>query len=203
MKNLSFWVQSLDNQSPDIIISNREKLYDEKLRQQLVSEIYEVPAKNRENLLSEPSVTVRYNNSEFVIEAIPIEKDQANRLAPIVIYGKWPEKLSSDWIEAVCTEIENVVSEQIQRTLNRSTLEAIRNWLTNTLEVKKKKILPKEMISLIIGLLTPLLVFLLIHSQNLKLTAIQVGCLIALNNLLIISVQTLTTSQSQIKIKLK
>lgn len=45
MNNLLFWVQSLDNESPDVIIRNRKELSDDKLKEQLVSEIYEISAK--------------------------------------------------------------------------------------------------------------------------------------------------------------
>jgi hypothetical protein len=138
MKNLSFWAQSLDNQSPDIIFKDGEELSDDKLRQKLVSEIYEIPKNNIEVLSANSAVTVRYSYPKFVIEAIPTEKDQVNRLAPIVIYGILPDNLSEIWIKEVCTGIEDFVSNRLKRTLDNSALVAIHDWLSETLEKKKK-----------------------------------------------------------------
>jgi hypothetical protein len=138
MKNLSFWAQSLDNQSPDIIFKDGEELSDDKLRQKLVSEIYEIPKNNIEVLSADSAVTVRYSYPKFVIEAIPTEKDQVNRLAPIVIYGILPDNLSEIWIKEVCTGIEDFVSSRLKRTLDNSALVAIHDWLSEILEKKKK-----------------------------------------------------------------
>lgn len=194
MKNLSFWAQSLDNQSPDILVKDGEELSDDKLRQELVSEIYAVTTKKE---ISPPgsSVTVRYSDPKFVIEAIPTEKDEVNRIAPIVIYGELRDDFSLEWIEEACDEIEKVVSDKIKRTLHHSTLEAIRNWLTQTLEKKKKVDLQNQIISLFIGFIAPLLVGWLIQSRDLQLTTLQVAGLIALNNLLVMSFHTFVTSK--------
>lgn len=137
MKKLSFWAQSLDNQSPDILVKYGEELSNDKLRQELVSEINEVTTK-KEISPSDSSVTIRYSDPKFVIEAIPTEKDQVNRIAPIVIYGELRDDFSLEWIEEACDEIKKVVSDKIKRTLHNSTLEAIRNWLTETLEKKRR-----------------------------------------------------------------
>jgi len=137
MKDLSFWAQSLDNRSPDVIFRDGEELSDDESRQKLVSEIYEVPKSDIEALLADSSVTVRYSDPRFVIEAIPTEKDQVNRLAPIVIYGVLPNDWSELWIKDVRDEIENFVSSRLKRTLDSSALVAIQNWLNETLKKKK------------------------------------------------------------------
>jgi len=149
MNNLLFWVQSLDNESPDVIIRNRKELSDDKLKQQLVLEIYEIPAKKIEISLYGPSVTVRHSDPKFVMEVIPIEKDESNRLAPIVIYGEFPEECPANWVKDVCTEIQEVISNQIKRTLQNGTLESIEKWLNDKLEEKKKsRCSSKETLSL-------------------------------------------------------
>ena len=112
MKDLSFWAQSLDNQSPDVIFKDGEELSDDELRQRLVSEIYEVPKSNIEVLTIDSSVSVRYSYPKFVIEAVPTEKDQVNRLAPIVIYGVLPNDWSEIWSKDVCSEIEKFCLKQ-------------------------------------------------------------------------------------------
>lgn len=138
MKNLSFWAQSLDNKSPDVIFKDGEELSDDELRQKLVSEIYEVPKSNINALTIDSSVRVRrYSYPKFVIEAIPTEKDQVNRLAPVIIYGILPNDWSETWIKDVCSEIENFVSSRLKRTLDSSALIAIQNWLNETLKKKK------------------------------------------------------------------
>jgi hypothetical protein len=136
MKDLSFWAQSLDNQAPDMIFKNGEELFNDELRQKLVSEIYEVPKSSIEVLSADSSVTVRYSDPKFVIEAIPSEKDQVNRLAPIVIYGVLPDDWSENWTKAVCSEIEDFVSSKLNRTLDGRALAAIQNWLNETLKKK-------------------------------------------------------------------
>lgn len=134
MKDLSFWAQSLDNQSPDVIFKDGEELSDDELRQKLVSEIYEVPKSNIKVLPAASSVTVRYSYPKFVIEAVPTEKDQVNRLAPIVIYGVLPNDGSEIWIKDVCSEIESFISSKLKRTLDSSALIAIQNWLDEALK---------------------------------------------------------------------
>jgi hypothetical protein len=137
MKDLSFWAQSLDNQSPDVIFKDGEELSDDELRQKLVSEIYEVPKNNIEVLPADSVVTVRYSYPKFVIEAIPTEKDRVNRLAPIIIYGVLPNDWSEVWSKDVRNAIENFVSSRLKRTLDSSALIAIQNWLNETLKKKK------------------------------------------------------------------
>lgn len=136
MKDLCFWAQSLDNQSPDVIFKGGEELSDDELRQKLVSEIYEVPKSNIQILTTDSSVTVRCSYLKFVIEAIPTEKDQVNRLAPIIIYGVLPNDWSEVWVKDICSEIENFVSSKLNRTLDGSALVAIQNWLNETLKKK-------------------------------------------------------------------
>jgi len=139
MKDLYFWAQSLDNQAPDVIFKNGEKLSDDKSRQQLVSEIYEIPRSNIEVLHAHAAVTIRYNYSKFVIEAIPIEKDTVKRLAPIVIYGELPKNFSQAWIESVGSDIHNFVSTKLDRNLDESALEAIKNGLAEILNNKDRR----------------------------------------------------------------
>lgn len=136
MKDLSFWAQSLDNQAPDVIFKDGEELFDDELRQKLVSEIYEFPKSDSEVVSADSAVTIRYSYPKFIIEAIPTEKDQANRLAPIVIYGVLPDDFSELWIKDVRNEIESFVSETLKRTLDNSALVAIQDWLSETLKKK-------------------------------------------------------------------
>ena len=204
MKNLSFWAQSLDNQAPDIIINDRQVLSDDESRQKIVSEIYKLPTKDIKISSYDSSVTVRYSHPRFVIEVIPAEKDRVNRLAPIIIYGQFPKECPSDWVNNVCNEIKEVVSNQIKRTLQDGTLESIRDWLIKTLEAKKKRVqLVNQIISLTIGLIFPLLVSWLMQKYGVKLTTLQIGGLIALNNLLVMSLQIFLSNPNQSKLNLK
>jgi hypothetical protein len=137
-KNLSFWAQSLDNKSPDIIFSNEKELEDES-RQKLVSEIYAVPKNKIETLSPKSSVNIRYGDQKFVMEVIPTEKDQLNRLAPVVVYGQFvdpdeKEGVDDEWITNVCNAISCFVSAQIKRTLDDMTLASIRSVLKETLK---------------------------------------------------------------------
>jgi hypothetical protein len=204
MNNLLFWVQSLDNESPDVIIRNRKELSDDKLKQQLVLEIYEIPAKKIEISLHGPSVTVRHSDPKFVMEVIPVEKDESNRLAPIVIYGKFPEECPANWVKDVCTEIQEVISNQIKRTLQNGTLESIEKWLNDKLEEKKKQVqFQRNLITLSTSLFVPLALSWLIQFQGWQLTPLQIGGLIGLNNLLVISLQIFLINPNQSKFNLK
>jgi hypothetical protein len=139
MTDLYFWAQSLDNQAPDVIFKNGKALSDDESRQKLVSEIYEIPRSNIEVLHTHAAVTIRYNSSKFVIEAIPLEKDTVKRLAPIVIYGELPKNFSQPWIDSVGSDIHNFVSTKLDRNLDKSALEAIKNGLSKILNNKDRR----------------------------------------------------------------
>ncbi|MEG4345083.1 hypothetical protein QUB70_17675 [Microcoleus sp. A003_D6] len=137
MTDLYFWGQSLDNQARDVIFKNGKELSDDESRQQLVSEIYEFPKSDSEVVSADSAVTIRYSYSKFVIEAIPTEKDELKRLAPIVIYGVLPDGvLEASWVDKVYEEINNFVSNTLNRNLNHSTLATIKGGLS---EILKKK----------------------------------------------------------------
>lgn len=139
MTDLSFWAQSLDNQSPDIIFQNGQELSDDELRRKLVSEIYEVPRNNVEVSPTDSSIAIRYSHTKFVIEAIPEEKDQANRLAPVIIYGELPDEWDNwngQWAKEVCHEIKKFVSIELRRTLDSGVLRDIEDGLD---KIAKKK----------------------------------------------------------------
>jgi hypothetical protein len=136
MTDLYFWAQSLDNQAPDVIFKNGVELSDDESRQKLVSEIYEIPKSNIDVLPAGAGITIRYSYSKFVIEAIPTQKDEINRLAPIVIYGVLPNDFSEDWAEGVRNDIQNIVSNKLNRTLDDSVLKAIRDELSEILKYK-------------------------------------------------------------------
>lgn len=174
MKNLSFWAQSLDNKSPDIIFSNGQELHDDESRQKLVSEIYAVPKNKIETLSPKSSVNIRYGDQNFVMEVIPTEKDQLNRLAPVVVYGQFVDPLDDKewiddekWIKNVCDEISVFVSDRIQRTLDDVTLESIRSVLKETLKKKREDLQKHNLLFLITGFLTHLLKWLKIIANRL------------------------------------
>jgi hypothetical protein len=151
MKDLSFWAQSLDNQSPDIIFSDGKELSDDESRQNLVSEIYEIPKNNLKTLPASSGVTIRYFYPKFVIEVIPTERDQVHRLAPVIIYGILPENCSGTWIGEVCNEIEEFILKRLQRTLDQGVLTAIQDSLNEA--IKKKIDLRSNLLSIITHLL--------------------------------------------------
>jgi len=134
MTDLYFWAQSLDNQAPDVIFKNGKALSDDESRQKLVSEIYEVPKSNIEVLPADAAVTIRYSYPKFVIEAIPIEKDHLDRLAPIIIYAELPNKIPENWVESVHSDIQNLVSTKLERNLDESALIAIKKGLSKILK---------------------------------------------------------------------
>jgi hypothetical protein len=136
-EHLSFWVQSLDNKSPDIIIKGGTHLCDDKSRQELISEIYRIPKNNKTKIKLHPSpaITLYSSRQKFVIEAVPSEKDQSNRLAPIIIYGVLPNVLPETWAKDVHVVIKAAVSDDLKRTLDDDAFNDIETLLN---ELKKK-----------------------------------------------------------------
>ena len=200
MKNLFFWAQSLDNKAPDLIFRDNEQLTDNSERQQIVSKIYEVSGKKLEFSSPNSEVTIRFSDPKFVIETLPIEKDQANRLAPIVIYGELPEEFSSNWIERSCSEIREVVAHKLNRTLNEDALTKIQEWFTRVLEEKKKKVeIQTHGIVCISTSLALLLVGWILQTQGIQPTLLEVTCLIALNNFVIMSLHIFLLNSSRRK----
>ncbi len=191
MKNLFFWAQSLDNKAPDLIWEDSEELSDQLRRQQVISEIYEVRGRKTKLPSATSEITVRFSDPKFVVEALPTEKDQANRSAPIVIYGELPEELSNEWIESSCTKISEIVSDKLNRTLSKDAVTAIQGWFTEILEEKKKKVeVQQQTISLVTVFFAPLLIGWLLQTKEIQLSLLQMAGLIALNNLLVMSLQT-------------
>ncbi|MFB2878341.1 hypothetical protein [Floridanema aerugineum] len=190
MKSLFFWAQSLDNKAPDLIFKDNEQLTDNSERQQIVSKIYEVSGKKLEFSSPNSEVTIRFSDPKFVIETLPIEKDQANRLAPIVIYGELPEEFSPDWIERSCSEIREVVAHKLNRTLNRDAVTKIQEWFKSVLEAKKKKVdIQTQGIVWMGATVAIFLVGWILQAQGIQLTLLVVTGLIALNNLLVMTLQ--------------
>ena len=150
MKELYLLAQSLDNQSSDVIVKfnvnvkpdDQVLLADgdlsEEDRSGVVSNIYKVSGK-KQNLGQE--VSIRSRGEEFVIEAIPDEKDEINRLAPVVIYGKLDrESLTEDiddWTKRISERIKEEVKSKLDRTLSQEAIETIKKGLQNVLEKKK------------------------------------------------------------------
>ncbi|QJB27872.1 hypothetical protein H4N54_17875 [Limnospira fusiformis KN01] len=191
MKKLFFWAQSLDNKAPDLIWEDSEELSDQLLRQQVISEIYEVPGRKTTLPSATSEITVRFSDPKFVVEALPTEKDQANRSAPIVIYGELPKELSNEWIESSCTKISDIVSDKLNRTLSKDAVTAIQGWFIEILEAKKKKVeVQQQTISLVTVFFAPLLIGWLLQTKEIQPSLLQMAGLIALNNLLVMSLQT-------------
>jgi hypothetical protein len=192
MKNLLvFWAQSLDNKAPDLIWEDSEELSDQLRRQQVISEIYEVRGRKTTLPSATSEITVRFSDPKFVVEALPTEKDQANRSAPIVIYGELPKELSNEWIESSCTKISDIVSDKLNRTLSKDAVTVIQGWFTEILEEKKKKVeVQQQTISLVTVFFAPLLIGWLLQTKEIQPSLLQMAGLIALNNLLVMSLQT-------------
>ena len=189
MKNLFFWAQSLDNQAPDLIFKDREELTDDFIRRQIVAEIYEVPGekiKLTSGNSESSEVTIRFTDPKFVIEAVPLEKDEANRLAPVVIYGELPEELSSDWVEGSCTKIREVLAHKLNRNLNADTVTTIKEWFTSALEEKKKKAeVQEQLIDFGTVFVIPLIVVSVLQYKGIQLDPLQIGVLMTANNYLV------------------
>jgi hypothetical protein len=107
-----------------------------------------------------------------------------------VIYGELPEEFSPDWIERSCSEIREVVAHKLNRTLNRDAVTKIQEWFNSVLEAKKKKVdIQTQGIVWMGATVAIFLVGWILQAQGIQLTLLVVTGLIALNNLLVMTLQ--------------
>lgn len=143
-RELCHWAQQIKSTNPDIIYKGKIELNpvkDKQERETILSAIDEVvlPKKNKVGINIEyKGVKIYYNTKSFVVTSIPIERDNYERLSPILSYGYFPEKyLSKDWIETVSKEIKNFALS-IDRTFSNETLLTIKDALIQAEERKVK-----------------------------------------------------------------
>ncbi|CAD5966199.1 hypothetical protein PCC7805_03517 [Planktothrix agardhii] len=158
---ISFLAQSLDNESPNSITLDGKIILpsEEEKREEILSGIYDI-ASEKTKIKSVSGVTMYCKASRFVFEVIPLDKDIADRLSPIIILGDFPKEQFSDvWVNDVCDQLVKFASEVLGRTISDSILDIVKEWLSSEMfGFKKKQERREELITLILMTLLPLLV---------------------------------------------
>jgi hypothetical protein len=155
---ISFLAQSLDNESPNSITQDGKIILpsEEEKRERILSDIYDIVSE-KTKIKSLSGVTMYGKASRFVFEVIPLDKDIAGRLSPIVILGDFPKEQSSDiWVNDVCNQLVKFASEVLGRTISDSILYTVKEWLLE--EFKKKQERREELLALVLMTLLPLIV---------------------------------------------
>jgi hypothetical protein len=180
---IAFWAQSLDNESPNSITLDGKALSpsEEKTRQEIISDIYNI-ASEKTKIKSLSDVTMYSKASKFVFEVIPLEKDVAERLSPIIVLGDFPDKTETldVWVNNVCDQLSKFTSEVVGRTLSDTTLATFKEWLTSeTLGSKKKQQQSQEAITLLILTLLPLIVGWVLQMKLSQLPLIKISLVVS------------------------
>jgi hypothetical protein len=180
---IAFWAQSLDNESPNSMTLDGKALSpsEEEARQKIISDIYGIVSE-KTKIKSLSDVTMYRKASKFVFEVIPLEKDVAERLSPIIVLGDFPDKNETldVWVNNVCDQLLQFTSEVMGRTLSGTTLTTFRNWLTSeTLGSKKKQEQTQEAVTLSMLILLPLIVGWFLQMKLSQLPLIKIALVIS------------------------
>lgn len=100
MAKITFWAQSLDNVSPDLIeIDMDGQILEPNLleREDIVNTISRISLSRRVEV-STKFVTIYVYDSDFILKTFPEKRDQAQRRSPIIAYGTLPEKITDPWV---------------------------------------------------------------------------------------------------------
>jgi len=155
---ICFLAQSLDNESPNSITQNGKIILpsEEEKREGIISAIYDIVSE-KTRIRSFGGLTMYCKASKFVFEVIPVDRDVADRLSPIVMLGDFPKERSSDvWVNDVCNQLVKFASEVLGRTISDSILYTVKEWLLE--EFKKKQERREELLGLVLMTLLPLIV---------------------------------------------
>ena len=146
---LSHSAQEIDNLNPDIIYEGTKKLDpldNKEERLEIVSKMDDVTSTGTK-IPGSSKVIVYYKEVDFVVKTIPNDRDIYNRFAPILSYGKFPNKeLNSEeedaWIQSVKDQIIGFVNS-IGRSLSSDTKEEIIEVLKGLAQKKRSQKLIK------------------------------------------------------------
>jgi hypothetical protein len=120
-----------------------------------------------------PNVIVYYKQADFVIKTIPDERDNYNRLAPILSYGEFPNgelnlDTENEWIQSIKDQIIEFVNS-IGRNLSSDTKTEITQVLKELWQKKRHeqliKMLRENLVVYVTITIVPLTLGWLIQNQ--------------------------------------
>ena len=122
----SLWAQALDNRSPDHFdVSGRELLETDSVeRERAVSCVSHV-VKSGVRIHAAAGVFLTTNRTHFVLEVPSSERDQYDRIAPIICYGEHAQTDTDTTAAAAALAVDDF-AHRIGRTISPEHLDAAR-----------------------------------------------------------------------------
>lgn len=133
---LSFYAQSLDDRSPDHVEVNNRLLTEDDECQDLAQKISEVSL-NGDEVFSKNWHSAFLLDNKFLLETPSDERDDADRIAPILCYGHVPDEPPVSWsIDVVNAMVR--FAERIGRKVSDDSRERACEGVKAILEAEKK-----------------------------------------------------------------
>ena len=135
---LSFRAQSLDNQSPDPVEVDNQRLTEEDVaqRQELAQKISKVSLDGT-RVFSKGSHAASLHGNEFLLKTPSDQLDDAGRTAPLLCYGCVPDEPPASWSGDVVKAMVGF-AERIGRTISATRQETAHRGVEKI--IKKKRI---------------------------------------------------------------
>ena len=134
--NLWFRAQSLDNQSPDPVEFNNQRITEEDVgkRQELAQKTSKVSLDGT-RVFAEGSHTASLHGNKFLLKTPSDQLDDAGRIAPLLCYGCVPDEPPASWSSDVIKAMVGF-AERIGRTISATTQETAHRGVEKI--IKKK-----------------------------------------------------------------
>lgn len=119
---------------------------------------------SKKEFLMPGGVIIYYNNQNFVVKSIPTDRDDYNRLSPILSYGYFPEKnwqtedFLEEWSNIISESVNSFVNE-IGRSFDDHALSEMKKGLKEVQKMRLKKIQKEEIVPSSIDLILLSLAF--------------------------------------------
>lgn len=141
MANLNLWfrAQSLDNQSPDPVEFNNQRITEEDVgkRQELAQKISKVSLDGTQ-VFAEGSHAASLHGNKFLLKTPSDQLDDAGRIAPLLCYGCVPDELPVSWSSDVIKAMIGF-AERIGRTVSPKNQEITGRGVDAILTETQKK----------------------------------------------------------------
>lgn len=135
---LAFRAQSLDNESPDPLVQNSERILDtdSETRRDIARRISDVSRSGKRRLLrskrgrrTSSAASLFHFKDEFVLTIPTQQRDRIGRLSPIVCYGCLGDQHAKDWPGDVVCQLR-VYADSIGRTILADQYDEVRRQVT-------------------------------------------------------------------------
>ncbi|MBR8834385.1 MAG: hypothetical protein DSM106950_10210 [Stigonema ocellatum SAG 48.90 = DSM 106950] len=140
---LSFIAQSLDNKNDDLIFYNGEKVSNGSEQVRKVFDSIALIMDGNKPFFQDTKLKLYLKFKEqIVIQIIPLDRDIAHRLSPIIIHGYLPADESAninEWSFAIKKEVEDIIINKAERKIEPEILEQVQKQLVQLYQDNQKK----------------------------------------------------------------